>query len=119
MEGNLQTLIESGQEDNKELRTLVYVDTMGPESHNRVRGYGHRVTPDMVSYVSSTSNSSRRSSKSAMALLMTQNNELRMREENTTKRISDLEGKIEQSNQFFAMFLQKFQPQPPYSPRTQ
>ncbi|XP_070669565.1 uncharacterized protein [Malus domestica] len=85
MEGNLQNLIESGQEDNEELRTRVYVDTMGPETHNRVRGYGHGVTPDMVSYASSsssTSNSSRRSSNSAMALLMTENNMLRMREEN-------------------------------------
>ncbi|CAN6718037.1 unnamed protein product [Malus baccata var. baccata] len=122
MEGNLQNLIESGQEDNEELRTRVYVDTMGPETHNRVRGYGHGVTPDMVSYASSsssTSNSSRRSSNSAMALLMTENNMLRMREENTNKRLSDLEGKYEHSNQLLTMFLQKFQPQPPYSPGTQ
>ncbi|KAM2339587.1 hypothetical protein ACFX1X_019141 [Malus domestica] len=113
MEGNLQTLIESGQEDNEELRTRVYVDTMGLESHNKVRGYGYGVTPDMVSYASCssfTSNPSRRLFKSAMTLLMTQNNELRMREENTNKRISDLESKIEQSNQLFAMVLQKFQP---------
>ncbi|RXH68994.1 hypothetical protein DVH24_031327 [Malus domestica] len=97
MESNLQTLIESGHEDNEELRTWVYVDTMGPESHNRVREYGHGVTPDMVSYAcssSSTSNSSRRSSKSAMAVLMTQNNELRMRNENDNKQILDLEVKI-------------------------
>ena len=70
MESNLQTLIESGQEDNEELRNQVYVHTMGPETHNRVRGYGHGVTPDMVSYSSSsssTSNSSRRSSRSSMA----------------------------------------------------
>ncbi|CAN6568157.1 unnamed protein product [Malus baccata var. baccata] len=97
MEGNLQNLIESGQEDNEELRTHVYVDTMGPETHNRVRGYGYGVTPDMVSYASSsssTSNSSRRSSNSTMALLMTENNVLRMREENTNKRLSDLEGNL-------------------------
>ncbi|KAB2612728.1 pinin-like [Pyrus ussuriensis x Pyrus communis] len=48
MESNLQTLIESGQEDNEDLRTQVYVDTMGLERHNRVRGYGHGVTPDMI-----------------------------------------------------------------------
>ncbi|RXH96810.1 hypothetical protein DVH24_009652 [Malus domestica] len=63
MESNLQTLIEAGQEDNEELRTRVYVDTMGPENHNRVKGYDHGVTRDMVSYASSsssTSNSSRR-----------------------------------------------------------
>ncbi|XP_050142209.1 uncharacterized protein LOC126618166 [Malus sylvestris] len=122
MEGNLQNLIESGQEDNEELRTRVYVDTMGPETHNRVRGYGHEVTPDMVSYAcssSSTSNSSKRSSNSAMALLMTENNVLRMREENTNKRLLDLEGKFEHSNQLLAMFLQKFQPQPSYSSGTQ
>ncbi|KAB2607136.1 hypothetical protein D8674_038803 [Pyrus ussuriensis x Pyrus communis] len=116
---NLQTLIESGQDDNEDLRTQVYVDTMGPERYNRVRGYGHGVTPDMVSYASSassTSISSRRSSKSSMALLMTQNNELKMRDENNNKRISDLENK---QNQLFAWFFQRFQPQPPYSPGTQ
>ncbi|XP_009362625.2 cytochrome b561 and DOMON domain-containing protein At5g47530-like [Pyrus x bretschneideri] len=94
MESSLQTLIESGQEDNEELRNRVYIDTMGPETHNKVRGYGHGVTPDMVSYASSsssTSNSSKRSSKSSMAVLMTQNNELRMREENTNKWMADLE----------------------------
>ncbi|KAM2591132.1 hypothetical protein TB2_043565 [Malus domestica] len=66
MEGNIQTMIESGHEDGDELRTQVYVETMGPERHNRVRGNGHRVTPDMVSYASSStsSSSSRRSSKS-------------------------------------------------------
>ncbi|XP_068316980.1 uncharacterized protein [Pyrus communis] len=119
MESNLQTLIESGQDDNEDLRTQVYVDTMGPERYNRVRGYGHGVTPDMVSYASSassTSISSRRSSKSSMALLMTQNNELKMRDENNNKRISDLENK---QNQLFAWFFQRFQPQPPYSPGTQ
>ncbi|KAB2623469.1 pinin-like [Pyrus ussuriensis x Pyrus communis] len=47
MESNLQTLIKSGQEDNDELRTRVYVDTMDPVSHNKVRGYGRGVTPDM------------------------------------------------------------------------
>ena len=96
MESNLHTLIQSGQEDNEDLRTQVYVDTMGPERYNRVRGYGHGVTPDMVSYASSSSStsiSSKRSSNSAMALLMTQNNELKLRDENNNKRISDLENK--------------------------
>ncbi|XP_048423896.1 annexin A11-like [Pyrus x bretschneideri] len=51
-----------------------------------------------------------------MALLMTQNNELKMRDENNNKRISDLENK---QNQLFAWFFQRFQPQPPYSPGTQ
>ncbi|TQD68970.1 hypothetical protein C1H46_045497 [Malus baccata] len=63
MKGNLQTLIESGQEDNEELKTRVYVDTMGPESHNKVRGYGHMVTPNMVSYASSSSSTSNSSRK--------------------------------------------------------
>ena len=56
---------------------------MGPERHNRVRGYGHGVTPDMVSYASSSassSNSSERSSKSSVAVLMIENNELRRNE---------------------------------------
>ena len=99
---------------------------MGPKSHNRFRGYGHRMTPNMVSYASSTSstsNSSRRSSKSSMAVLMTQNNELRIKDENNTKRISDLEVKIEQSenrhNQLFELLLQKLQLLTPHSPGTQ
>ncbi|TQD83711.1 hypothetical protein C1H46_030741 [Malus baccata] len=74
---------------------------MGPENHNRVRGYGHGVTLDMVSYASSsssTSNSSRRSSRSSMALLMTENNELRRKDEANAKRLADLEVKVEQSN---------------------
>ena len=121
MESNLQTLIQSGQEDNEDLRTQVYVDTMGPERYNRVRGYGHGVTPDMVSYASSSSStsiSSKRSSNSAMALLMTQNNELKLRDENNNKRISDLENK---QSQMFAWLFQRFQPQPqpPFSPGTQ
>ncbi|XP_070665247.1 uncharacterized protein [Malus domestica] len=123
MESNLQTLIQSGQEDNEDLRTRVYVDTMGPERYNRVRGYGHGVTPDMVSYAfssSSTSISSKRSSNSAMALLMTQNNELKLKDENNNKRISDLENK---QSQMFVWLFQRFQPQlqpqPPYSPGTQ
>ncbi|KAM1148924.1 hypothetical protein ACFX14_029460 [Malus domestica] len=79
MQSNIQSLIEFGQEGNDELRTRVYVEMMGPESHNRVQGFGHGVTPDVVSYASSsasTSNSSRRSSMSSVALLMTENNEL-------------------------------------------
>lgn len=54
MEGNIQNMIESGQEDSDELRTRVYVETMGPERYNQVRGYRHGVTPDMVSYASSS-----------------------------------------------------------------
>ncbi|KAB2633858.1 hypothetical protein D8674_038225 [Pyrus ussuriensis x Pyrus communis] len=41
----------------------VYVEATGSETRNRVRGYGHGVTPEMVSYASSsTANSSRKSS---------------------------------------------------------
>ena len=36
MEGNIQTMIQSGQEESDELRTQVYVETMGPKRHNRV-----------------------------------------------------------------------------------
>ncbi|XP_050130203.1 uncharacterized protein LOC126606858 isoform X2 [Malus sylvestris] len=93
-EGNIQTMIESGQEDSDELRTRVYIEMMDPEHHNRVRGYGHGVTPDMVSYASSSaysSNSSRRSSRSSVAVLMTQNNELRRKDEVNAKWMADPE----------------------------
>ncbi|KAM1853388.1 hypothetical protein ACFX14_009365 [Malus domestica] len=101
---------------------------MGPERHNRVRGYEYGVTPDMVSYASSSassSNSSRRSSRSSMAVLMIENNELRRKEEANVKPVADLEVKLEETcnhqqlnNQLLAAFLQKIQPSPPYSPGT-
>ncbi|KAM1096693.1 hypothetical protein ACFX19_014448 [Malus domestica] len=96
MERHIQTMIESGQEDNDDLRTRVYVETMGPERYNRVRGYGHGVTPDMVSYASSST--SRRSSRSSVAVLMTENNELRRNEEVIAKRVVDLEVKLEETH---------------------
>ncbi|RXH74005.1 hypothetical protein DVH24_016827 [Malus domestica] len=53
---------------------------MGSETRNRVRGYGHGVIPDMVSYASSSgSRSSRSSSKGAFAKVVAENNELRRR----------------------------------------
>ena len=129
MEGHIQTMIESGQEDSDDLRTRVYVETMGPERHNRVRGYGHGVTPDMVSYASSSassSNSSRRSSRNAVALLKTENNQLRRIGEVNAKKVAELQLIVEETrnqtqinNQLLAAFLQKFQPQPPHSPGTQ
>ncbi|XP_050135149.1 CBL-interacting serine/threonine-protein kinase 10-like [Malus sylvestris] len=100
MEGYIQTMIESGQENSDDLRTRVYVKTMGPERHNRVRGYGHGVTPDMVScayYSASSSNSSRRSSRSSVAVLLTENNELRRKEEVNAKRVVELEVKLEET----------------------
>ncbi|KAM1940260.1 hypothetical protein ACFX13_027982 [Malus domestica] len=99
MESNIQSLIESGEDDTDELRTQVYVETMDSESRNRVRSFGHGVTLDMVSYVSSlasTSNSSKRSSRSSVALLMTENNELRMRDEANAKRLAKVKAKVQQ-----------------------
>ena len=122
-------MIQSGQEDSDELRTQVYVETMGPERHNRVRGYGHGVTPDLVLYASSSassSNSSRRSSKSSVAVLMTEKNKLKRKEEANSKRMIELEVKLEQTwsqqqqqNQLVALLLQKYQPAPPYNLGTQ
>ncbi|KAB2605769.1 hypothetical protein D8674_005486 [Pyrus ussuriensis x Pyrus communis] len=90
----------SGQEDSDDLRTRVYVETMDPKHYNRVQGYGHGVTPNMVSYASSStssSNSSKRSSKSSLAMLMTENNELRRKEKANAKGVADLEVKLEET----------------------
>ncbi|KAM2479332.1 hypothetical protein PS1_003086 [Malus domestica] len=128
MEGNIQTMIESGHEDGDELRTQVYVETMGPERHNRVRGYGHGVTPYIVSYASSStsSNSSRRSSTSSVVVLLTENNELKRKEEAHAKRMADLEfllaktrSQQQEQNQLFKLLLQKIQLISPYSPGNQ
>ncbi|CAN6685636.1 unnamed protein product [Malus baccata var. baccata] len=66
-----------GEEDTPELRTHVYVEAKGSETRNKVRGYGHGVTPEMVSYAcSSAASSSRKSSTDALDKLLSENNEL-------------------------------------------
>ncbi|KAM1197653.1 hypothetical protein ACFX2G_009309 [Malus domestica] len=93
---------------------------MGPERHNRVRGYEYGVTPDMVSYASSSassSNSSRRSSRSSMAVLMTENNELRRKEEANVKPVADLEPMAYMQQPPMSYMQQPHMPymqQPPY-----
>ncbi|KAM1136713.1 hypothetical protein ACFX2B_034397 [Malus domestica] len=51
-----------GEEDTPELRTHVYVEAKGSEIRNKVRDYGHGVTPEMVSYACSSADSSSRKS---------------------------------------------------------
>lgn len=77
MESGVQTRVDSGEEDTYELRTQVYVKATGSKTRNRVRDYGHGVTPKLVSYASSSAtSSSRKSSTGALTKLLSENNEL-------------------------------------------
>ncbi|KAM1571154.1 hypothetical protein ACFX10_036079 [Malus domestica] len=98
MESQVQSVVESGEEDTSEVRTQIYVEQMGSETRNRVRGYGHGVIPEMVSYASSSgSRSSRSSSKGAYAKVVAENNELRRRGEEATKKLVEVTVELEKS----------------------
>lgn len=94
MESVVQSKVEDGAEDTPELRTQVYVEEMGPENRNRVRGYGHGVTPVMVPYAATSS--SKRSSSSREAIVQAENLELRRNEEARTKELVELRTQLQQ-----------------------
>ncbi|KAB2635902.1 hypothetical protein D8674_026436 [Pyrus ussuriensis x Pyrus communis] len=88
MESHVQARVDSVEEDTPELRTQVYVEATGSETRKRVRGYGHGVTPEMVSYASSsTARSSRKSSTGALA----------KREEKAAKQLAEVQAQLQQS----------------------
>ncbi|XP_070678002.1 uncharacterized protein [Malus domestica] len=98
MESQVQFVVESGQEDTSDVRTQIYVEQMGSETRNRVRGYGHGVIPEMVSYASSSgSRSSRSSSKGSFAKVVAENNELRRREEEASRKLAEVMVELEKS----------------------
>ncbi|CAN6696907.1 unnamed protein product [Malus baccata var. baccata] len=94
MESVVQSKVVDGGEDTPELRTQVYVEEMGPENRNRVRGYGHGVTPVMVPYAAT--GSSKRSSSSQEAIVQAENLKLRRNEESRTKELDELKTQLQQ-----------------------
>ncbi|XP_050113824.1 uncharacterized protein LOC126592106 [Malus sylvestris] len=94
MESVVQSKVEDGGEDTPELRTQVYVEEMGPENRNRVRGYGHGVTPVMVPYAAT--GSSKRSSSSREAIVQAENLKLRRNEEARTTELDELKTQLQQ-----------------------
>ncbi|XP_050125655.1 uncharacterized protein LOC126602861 [Malus sylvestris] len=100
MESQVQSIVESGEEDTSEIRTHIYVEQMGSETRNRVRGYGHGVISDMVSYASSSdARASRKSSKGALARMVAKNNKLRRREEEASKLLAAVTVELQQSKE--------------------
>lgn len=68
VESQIQSIVEFGEVDTFEVRTHVYVKVIDPKTRNRVRGYGHGVILEVVSYArASGASSSRKSSKGALA----------------------------------------------------
>ncbi|RXH81772.1 hypothetical protein DVH24_036113 [Malus domestica] len=98
MESQIQSIVESGEEDTSEVRTHIYVEHMGYETRNRVRGYGHGVIPEMVSYASSLSaRYSRKLSRGALAKVVVENNELRIKEEKASRKLAVVTIELEKS----------------------
>lgn len=128
METVVQSKVEDGAEDTPELRTLVYVEEMGPENRNRVRGYGHGVTPVMVPYAAT--GSSKRSSSSREAIVQAENLELRRNDEARTKELGELRTQLQQiqatqqqmnqqQQMMMMMFMQGMQQPQTYLPSAQ
>ncbi|KAB2620141.1 hypothetical protein D8674_039868 [Pyrus ussuriensis x Pyrus communis] len=87
MESQIQSIVESREEDTFEVRTQIYVEQMRSETRNR-----------MVSYASSSgARYSRKSSKGALGKVVAENNELKRKEEEASRKLAEVKAELEKS----------------------